>query len=388
MRTTRWGTAALIVATLGVTTAGAEAGPRRKAERASETTPKRRATARSKAPAPEGAVAAEAPRLEVQEVAYSGSMPKGTTLSHDGKRFFVTNFGQLDKRSVSVFDAVTLAKIRDIDLPGVVVESVLSPDGKTLYVSNFRRSSVMYLDVATSKLTREVKVGTHPKILAVTHDGKRLFTANWASNDVTEVDVASGAVTRTLKTGKAPRGMVVTKGGTLYVANFHSKSIDVFRGADMSDTHRIATCNNPRHLALSPDEKTLYITCLNASELHGMDLATETVTHRAPVGKAPKSVALSRDGRYAYTADYGTSRSISIVDTKTWASRTLPVPGMDRGSGVAVAPDGKRALVTGWYDGHVYLVGFEGQGGHPEAAMREIRRFRGRPFHEDPGDGS
>jgi YVTN family beta-propeller protein len=371
MKMSRWGAPIALLAALGLVGHAARAEGKQEGGRGADA---------GEAPAP--------PALEVQEVAYSGSMPKGTTRSHDGKHYYVTNFGQLDKRSVTIFDAVTLSEVGHIDLPGVVVESVLSPDGKTLYVSNFRRSSVMFVDLATKKLTREVKVGTHPKILAVTRDGKRLFSANWASDDVTEIDVATATVTRTLKTGKAPRGMVVTANGTLYVANFYSKSIDVFRGPEMADRHRIPTCNNPRHLALSPKEKTLYITCLNASELHAMDIASEKVTHTAPVGKAPKSVSVSRDGRYAYTADYGTSRSISVVDTKTWTSRTFPVPGMDRGSGVAVAPDGKSALVTGWYDGHVYLVGFEGTGGHPGAALRYIRRWRHSPHHADPGDGS
>ncbi len=331
---------------------------------------------------------AEPPKVEVQEVADTGSMPKGALLSHDGKKFFVTNFGQLDKRNVTIYDAHTLALLDEIDVPGIIVESALSADGKTLFISNFRRSSVMFVDIASKKVTHEIKTGTHPKILVASPDGKSLFAANWASKSVTQIDIASAEVVRTLDVGKQPRGMAMTKAGKLFVANFFGDSIDVFEGKDFEQTHRIATCKCPRHLAVSPDEKTLYISCLNASQLHAMDIATETVTHKVQIGKAPKSIAVSKDGRYVYSADYGESRSVSVVDTHDWTARVFPIPGMDRGSGVAVGPDGKHALVTGWYDKHVYLVGFEGSGGHPEEAKRKMRRWQFLPRHDDPGDGA
>ena len=331
---------------------------------------------------------AEPPRVEVQEIADTGSMPKGAMLSHDGKKFYVTNFGQLDKRNVTIYDAKTLEMIDQLDVPGVVVESALSADGKTLFISNFRRNSVMFVDLATKKVTQEIKTGTHPKVLVASPDGKNLFAANWASHSVSQIDIATASVVRTLEVGRQPRGMAITKSNKLYVANFFGDSIDIFEGKDFEQTHRVSTCKVPRHLALSPDEKTLYISCLTASQLHAMDVASETVTHKVQIGNAPKSIDVSHDGRYVYSADYGESRSVSVVDTHDWTARILKIPGMDRGSGVAVAPDGKHALVTGWYDKHVYLVGFEGTGGHPEESKRKMKRWQFLPHHEDGPNGA
>jgi YVTN family beta-propeller protein len=329
---------------------------------------------------------AEPPIVQVQEVAPTGSMPKGATLSHDGRTFYVTNFGQRDRKNVSIYDTHTLAILDELDLPGIICEAALSTDDRTLFLSNFSRSSVMFVDLATRQVTHEVKTGQHPKILVASPDGKSVFAANWMSKSVTQIDVATAAVVRTLDVGKQPRGMAMSRAGTLYVANFYSDSIDVFSGEQLENNHRIAVCKCPRHLALSPDDTTLYISCLNVSELHALDLATETVQHRVPVGTSPKSIAVSRDGTYVYSADYGTSRSVSVVDTRDWTARVFPIKGMDRGSGVAVTPDGKHALVTGWYDGHVYLVGFEGTGGHPEASKERMRRWQFAPRHADPGD--
>ena len=274
----------------------------------------------------------------------TGRNPKGVILSHDRKTLYVTNFGELsNKRVVSVYDAETLRLRTELDLHANVVEAALSPDDRTL--------------------------------------------ANWSGDSVSEVDVARAEVVRTHPVGKNPRGLAVTGKGTLYVANFYTESIDVFEGPDRERRHRVKSCKCPRHLALSPDEKTLYVSCLFQSELQALDLETETVVHRAPLGSYPKSIAVSADGRYVYSADYGTTCSASVVDTTDWTSRTFIVPGMDRGSGIVVGAGGQHAFVTGWYDAHLYRVGFEGTGGDPEAARAKIAQWQHRPFSADPGDG-
>jgi YVTN family beta-propeller protein len=319
--------------------------------------------------------AVAAPQLEVQEVAQTGSMPKGVTLSPDGARLYVTNFGQANGKNLSIYDAQTLAPVADIDVPGIVVESILSADGSLLYASNFPRDSVQIIDTKTRRVTREIPVGLHPKILVLSKDGKTLFAANWNGNSVSEIDLARGVTVRTHAAGVHPRGMALTTSGLLYVANFDGATIDVFHGADFAQSYTLAVCPIPRHLALSPDEHTMYLSCYHDSQLWALDLTglSERVTHVVPIGKSPKSVDVSRDGKYVYSADYGDTNSVSIVDTADWTSTTYTVPGMERGSGVVVLPGGRRAAVTGWCDNHVYIVGIAGSGGHPQETLAKIR---------------
>jgi YVTN family beta-propeller protein len=326
---------------------------------------------------------AQPPRLEVQGVAGTGSMPKGVSLSPDTKRAYVTNFGQHNGKNIEIIDAQTLAPIDEINLPGNVVESVLSHDGTTIYASNFLRNSVQFIDVKTKHVTHEIPTGTHPKILVLNPDGTRLFAANWSGNSITEIDIAKAAVIRTLPAGLNPRGMALTRAGVLFAANFNGASIDIFKGPDYGDHHRITACPIPRHLALSTDEKLLFVSCYHDSMLHAIDLTTEKVVHQLHVGSSPKTIEVSRDGRWIWSADYGKeTNSVSVVDTTDWTARVFPVPGMDHGSGLTIYPDGKHALVTGWYDNHVYLVGFEGTGGDPVAARAKIEGWIHRPHHD------
>jgi len=322
------------------------------------------------------ASASAAPQLEVQEVAQTGSMPKGVTLSPDGARLYVTNFGQANGKNLSVYDAATLAPIGDIDVPGIVVESVFNADGSLIYASNFPRDSVQIIDTKTRRVTREIQVGLHPKILVLSKDGKTLFAANWNGNSVSEIDLVRGVTTRTHQAGVHPRGMALTSAGSLYVANFDSATIDVFHGATFAENYTLAVCPIPRHLVLAPDEKTMFLSCYHDSQLWALDLTglSERANHIVPIGKLPKSIDVSRDGKYVYSADYGPSNSVSIVDTGDWSATTYTVPGMDRGSGIAVLPGGRRAAVTGWCDNHVYIVGIQGSGGHPAETLAKIGR--------------
>src|SRR4051794_16777070 len=157
-------------------------------------------------------------------------MPKGVSLSPDGKHAYVTNFGQSNGKNIEVFDATTLAHEATIDVPGNVVETVLSSDGSTIYASNFLRNSVQFIDVKSRKVTREVLTGEHPKILVLSPDGRSLFAANWSGASITEIDIASGKVLRTLPAGLHPRGMAIARAGSLFAANFDGASIDIFRG--------------------------------------------------------------------------------------------------------------------------------------------------------------
>lgn len=327
---------------------------------------------------------AQPPMLEVQRVAATGSMPKGVSLSPDAKHAYVTNFGQSNGKNIDVYDAETLEHEATIDLPGNVVESVLSPDGTTIYASNFLRNSVQFVDLKTRKVTREIKTGLHPKILVPSPDGRFLFAANWSGQSVTQIDVATGKVVRTLPTsGLNPRGMAMTRAGVLYAANFNSASIDVFRGPGLEDRHTLPACAIPRHLTLSPNDGLLFVSCYHDSMLHAYDVATEKVVHALHIGSSPKSIEVSHDGRWVWSADYGhETNSVSVVDTADWTARVYAVPGLDHGSGLTLYPDGKRALVTGWWDSHVYLVGFQGTGGDPTAARQKIAGWLQRPKHK------
>jgi YVTN family beta-propeller protein len=83
----------------------------------------------------------------------------------------------------------------------------------------------------------------------------------------------------------------------------------------------------PTGLALSPDEKTLYVANGRSNEVAVIDVGTRAVTASIAVGERPWGIVLSHDGRTLYTAN-GRSGSVSVIDTATRrVTSTLAVGG-------------------------------------------------------------
>ena len=93
----------------------------------------------------------------------TGIMPKGVSVSPDGTRVFVTNFGRKRGHNLDVYDAKTLDHLRKVDYEGNSIESLSSPDGKTLYVTNLYGYLVQALDTATWAPRWSVRVGRFPE---------------------------------------------------------------------------------------------------------------------------------------------------------------------------------------------------------------------------------
>jgi YVTN family beta-propeller protein len=147
----------------------------------------------------------------------TGPRPRSITFTLDGARAFVATE---NAASLTLIDAVAnkaTGSLAIVSKSGKVIPprpmgAVLSPDGKTLYVSNGRGGSIAVIDVAKAELVRMIEdVGPRPWGIGVSADGSKLYTANGPSNDVSVIDVATGKVTKRIKAGGLPWGLVVSR---------------------------------------------------------------------------------------------------------------------------------------------------------------------------------
>lgn len=279
--------------------------------------------------------------------AQTGSQPKGVSVSPDGQHVFVTNFGQRHKKNVYRYDVATLTEQARGHFQGNAIESLVSPDSASLYISNFRYQEMLQLDTTTLAVTRRFKVGKTPKHFAFTPDGKTMYVSNWADATVSAVDMASGEQTAVIEVGKKPRGAGVTHDGkTLYIANFGSHTISVIDVASNEVRKTIKSCRKARHLDITDDDQYVLVACYARREVVVIETATDEIIRRIPVGDGPKTLEISSDQRFAYVADYKGS-SMSIIDLQTWKSRVLPMP-LVKTCGLAVSHDDRKIYLTGF----------------------------------------
>ena len=134
--------------------------------------------------------------------------PRSVDFLPDASRAFVPSesVGELN-----VIDCGQQKVIKIITLPaGSRPQCVkVAPDGKKVYVSTGRGSSVCVVDPVTFDVLDTIKVGTRPWGIAISPDGKYLFSANGPSDDVSVVDLATEKEITKIKSPGSPWGIVV-----------------------------------------------------------------------------------------------------------------------------------------------------------------------------------
>jgi YVTN family beta-propeller protein len=213
---------------------------------------------------------------------------------------------------------------------GSPVETAFTPDGRYAWVSNYSMygagygpegldtctkgdgtspSTVYRIDTRTYAIDKVVAVGSVPKYVAVTPDGKTVLVTNWCSWDLSLVNASTGKETARIPLGgKYPRGIAVSPDSrTAYIALMGSdRVVRVDLGA--RTVHPFAqTGDGPRHIVESPDGRYLYVTNNGDGTVSKVDRATGTVLKWVHTGSQPRSMAISPDGAAIYSVNYESS---------------------------------------------------------------------------------
>lgn len=153
-------------------------------------------------------------------------------------------------------------------------------------------------------------------------------------------------------TGEGPHEAVATPDGRFaYASNYGHKEdghsltvLDVGKRA-AEGTIDLGEHRRPHGLALSADGRTLWVTCEGSGHLVGVDTVSRRVIRAIPTGdKGSHMVVLSKDGRRAYTANFG-STTVSAIDlesgTVIWRIECEQGP-----EGIDLSPDGAFLWAT------------------------------------------
>jgi YVTN family beta-propeller protein len=274
-----------------------------------------------------------------------GKRPRGIKLSRDGKLLYVAVTGspqggpnvdesKLPPRDfaadgIGVVDLATQKLVRVLKSGQDPETFDVSPDGKTLYVSNEETAEMSVLDLASGDVRAKVTVGREPEGVTVSPDGKTVYVTSEEDGEVTAVDTTTLKVKAHLPTAKRPRVVIFAKDGvTAFVTDEIGGMVTVLDTAAMKPlesikiTHAAAvstatTAPRPMGAALSPDGSLLYVACGRGGSVAVIDVATrKQIRSIDGVGERPWGIATSPDGTKLFTAN-GPGKDMSIVDVAT-----------------------------------------------------------------------
>ena len=227
-----------------------------------------------------------------------------------------------DSNAADVIDPATGKSLRRIPLGDAPEAFDVSPDGKTIYVSNEEASLASFIDAATGKTLKSVKVGLEPEGVKVGADGKLLYVTSEVAGLVHVIDIASAAVVKNVKVGKRPRRMAITPDGKeLWVTNELDASVSIVSTATNTVIGELqfavkgarAQDITPVGIQMSGDGKRAFVALGKANHVAFVDVAARKVTNLVLVGKRAWNLTLDKAEARLYVVN-GLSDDVTVID--------------------------------------------------------------------------
>jgi YVTN family beta-propeller protein len=296
-----------------------------------------------------------------------GAVPRGLSLSPDGARLFVANSWD---DTLSVIDTRALAVTATWPVGAEPSSVVEDREGKRLFVANRISNEVAVLDAQTGAEEKRLLAGRGSSYLALSPDGAKIYATHVYPNaspyrttpesEITVIDAQRAVVVDRIPL-HGIAGVFHTAfsaDGRLGVAaEYHPKNlvplahlehggafedtITVF-GADVGKTVEVPLdeleryASQPFGVAIAPDKSRIYVTSGGAEMVTVIDVprllhylhahpapfvqdlsaSSNYVVTRIAVGRNPRGLTLTRDGRRLFVANR-LDDTVSVIDTHT-----------------------------------------------------------------------
>jgi PQQ-dependent catabolism-associated beta-propeller protein len=239
-----------------------------------------------------------------------------------------------DSNAADVIDPASGKSVRRVTLGDEPEAFDLSPDGKTIYVSNEDEGAASFVDAASGKKLKSVKVGKEPEGVKVSADGKTLYVTSEVASMVHVIDTATAKIVKNVKVGKRPRRMAITPDGKeLWVTNELDAGVSIVSTADHSVVGTLkfqvkgarAEDITPVGIQMTRDGKRAFVALGKANHVAFVDVATRKVTDLVLVGKRAWNVTLDKAEARLWVVN-GLSDDVTVVDVAAAkAVKSIPV---------------------------------------------------------------
>lgn len=286
--------------------------------------------------------------------------------------------------------------------PQPVREASSSPASASgsVWVADETGNSITVIDVATNSVTTTVHGVEGPHNVQASRDGATAYVVS-STNVLVAIDTATYTIEAVAPTGPEPAHVIEAPNGKVYVTNAGDGSVSVYQTPALAPTGRIELGGMPHGLRPASGGSVIVVANTMKEAVDLIDPGTDRFLGEVPVGPGPAQVAVSADGRYAYTgiadppavvkvdipsrtvvgstpvpaspvqvyltpdeatvlsADQGTretpGRTVSVIDTGAMSARGTVNTGSGP-HGVVIDTSGTTAWVTNSFDNTVSII--------------------------------
>lgn len=214
-----------------------------------------------------------------------------------------------------VFGSIVLAN-HEVEAKEVAPNS---GNRKTAIVLNSGEASVSLIDMTTREVYKTFPIGKEPHHLMITPDQKSVLVANAAGNDVVFLDPKTGELQRRLPDISDPYHIGYSPNKQWFVAAGNRLDrVDIYqaKGQDLTLTKIVKASKTPSHIAFTSNSKITFVTLQDSNELIAIELSTQEILWRMPIGKMPAGVWMTPGDKYLLVGLTG-SDHVQVIDWKT-----------------------------------------------------------------------
>ncbi|HPS87467.1 MAG TPA: beta-propeller fold lactonase family protein [Spirochaetota bacterium] len=310
--------------------------------------------------------------LEQLAVIKTGMHPKSVEFTPDGK-YMVSAL--LEGTGVDIISAETYKFVKRVEFPAKYaklrnfVEIVFLPEKNEMWVSQMAANAVHVVDMKDFTYKQTIPtLGIWTKIITFSNDHKLAFVSNWESHDISVIDVDKYKVIKKIKAAGIPRGMAVTADNKfLYVCIFSSGQMQKI---DLSSLTIVKTMNFPkgakRHIILDKRKNLFYVSDMYRGSIYVISPVDDKVVKEIPVDSKLNTAKLTPDGKYIFVSSRGPNNKESyllkgpifgkvfVIDTATYEIKEW-IWGRNQPTGLDISPDGKYMVFTNFLNDEIEL---------------------------------
>jgi YVTN family beta-propeller protein len=295
-----------------------------------------------------------------------GDKPFGTALSPDGRTLLVSNDGQ-STQSLQVVDTGTGSVRQTIAYTSpeaLFVGLAFSPDGRHAYASAGGNNRIRAYDVQEGGTLTEsasihlpetnpagATVNHFPAGITVSPDGRTLWSANSLSNSVSILDLTARTA-RIVPVGSNPYAVAISPdGSTSYVSDWGEQAVTVLDAATGAVSGTVHVGTHPSALEVNATRDEIYVADTDSDQVSVISLASDTVTRTVDLSPYKGAPVGTNPNALALTPDGGT---LYVADAGANEVAVVRLGQADGEDGV------EGRIPTGWYPTGVEVAGGAG----------------------------
>lgn len=222
--------------------------------------------------------------------------------------------------------------------------AVLSPDGKSLYVTSRATDRISVISTKTGKVKRRIDVGARPNSLSVGPAGAALYVATAGGGTVRVINPESGAHSDIRIGGRVSSASPTPDGKYLWVALSETDSIAKVDLSSRSVAKRLRVGDGPTSVRVTPDGKYAMSANRLDDTISVIDTKRNRVVKTIKVGDSPRGARGTKDGLWSFTPNYEDSTLSMIRMNDLKVAKTAKVGRGPRATDIS--PDGRTVLVA------------------------------------------